>query len=103
MWYIFELNFILSHGKYPNSYENGVKEIYQPRISSFSPFIPLFIHSSETTDNRALEVLGHFSWILLETAGKKEADAGAMRSQAGLWTKRVAGSIEQREPGLPEA
>ena len=31
---------------------------------------------------------------------KKEAEKGAMRSETGLWTNRVAGSTEQRELSL---
>lgn len=49
--------------KYLKSYENEVREIYEPKILLFSPFNPLFVCDVETIENQAPENPETFSWI----------------------------------------
>ena len=53
---------LFSHtdSKYLKSYENEVREIYQPKIFLFSPFIPLFVCNGETIGNQGLENIKTF-------------------------------------------
>ena len=75
-------------------------------LGSKGIFIPLknsdFSGVCEAVDTKSYVHLHPDRCWVLETAGKKEAETGATRSQADLSTSRVAGSTEQRELRLPD-